>query len=152
LAVTAWLLVTGCAAPEKLPGTDLGGQPAAPFRLTDHAGRSLALDDLRGRPVALTFLYTSCPDLCPLTAQRLGQSLAKLGPDGERVAVVVISVDPANDTPEAARAFLQRHDLAGLNRHFLLGDDATLAPVWLAYGIAAGPTWADRPYRRRLLD
>jgi len=99
----------------------------------------VGLGDYRGRPVALAFLYTRCPDVCPLIAARLGQALERLGEDAERTAVLVVSVDPEGDTPEAARTFMQAHGLTGEGRHYLLGDAAALAPVWLAYGVASAP-------------
>ena len=121
----------------KLPGTSLGGQPAADFRLTDAEGRTVSLSEFKGRVVALTFLYTECPDVCPVIAQRLGQALAELGKDAGKVGVLVVSVDPEGDTPASAHAFMQRHGLSGPGRHYLLGDVGTLAPVWLAYGVGS---------------
>ena len=74
-----------------------------------------------------------------MIGQRIGQALDALGKDAQRVTVLIVSVDPEGDTPEKAEAFLQRHGLAGPGRHYLLGDMATLAPVWLAYGVGAAP-------------
>src|SRR5665648_208330 len=56
---------------------------------------------LRGRPFAVTFLYASCPDVCPLIAQEIVGALGRLGADARRVAVVAVSVDPRGDTPAA---------------------------------------------------
>lgn len=134
------LLAASCGgASDSLPGTDLGRAPAAEFRLRDPAGRSVSLADFRGRPVAVTFLYTRCPDVCPLIAARLAQALTGLGEQAGDVAVLIVSVDPEGDTPESARAFMQTHGLTGDSQYFLLGDTATLAPLWLAYGIASTP-------------
>ena len=137
------LLVTLLAAcggsAEQPPGTDLGGAAAVDFRLTDATGRAVSLSDFNGRAVALTFLYAECPDVCPVIARRIAQALDGLGDDAERVAVLVVSVDPEGDTPASATAFMEKHGLTGPGRHYLLGDAATLAPVWLAYGVAGGP-------------
>jgi protein SCO1/2 len=135
------LLLTACTpnSTTKLPGTDLGGAPAADFRLTDAQGNSVALSDYRGKPVVLTFLYTNCPDVCPLIGQRIGQAVKQLGGDAGKVAVLAVSVDPDGDTPAAAAAFMSRYGLTGPGQHYLLGDESTLVPVWLAYGISAEP-------------
>jgi len=132
-------LLAACRGGDKPVGTDLGGSTAPEFRLTDQDGNQVALADMRGRPVALTFLYTQCPDICPLTAQKLSQATGKLGKDAEKVSVVVISVDPTGDTPAAARQFMSDHGLSGPGRHYLLGDEATLLPVWLSYYIGVVP-------------
>lgn len=138
------VLMVGClgSAAAPLPGTDLGAAPAPDFRLTDAEGRSVALSDYRGRPVAVTFLYTDCPDVCPVIARRLGQAMDELGNEAGKVAVLAVSVDPDGDTPEKARAFMAAHGLTGPAQHYLLGDAATLAPVWLAYGIGTIPIGA----------
>jgi len=136
--VLAAALLAACGGGEdKLPGTELAAEPAPPIALRDQAGARVALDQFRGRPVLLTFLYTDCPDVCPVIAQRVGQALEKLGKDASKVAVVVVSVDPEGDTPEKARTFLDLHTITGADRHFLLGDRAELERVWLAYGVAA---------------
>lgn len=132
----ALLLLAACrGAEETLPGHPLGKEPAPPFRLQDASGKTVSLSDYRGRPVVLTFLYTDCPDVCPVIARRVGQALASIGKDAGKVAVLAVSVDPAGDTPEKATAFMATHGLTGEGRHFLLGDAATLEPVWLSYGI-----------------
>ncbi len=123
----------------KLPGTDLGATPAPDFRLTDAQGNSVALSDYHGRPVALTFLYTDCPDVCPVIAQRLGQAMNELGGDAGKVAVLAVSVDPDGDTPAKAAEFMAKHGLTGPGRHYLIGDESVLVSVWLAYGIGTAP-------------
>jgi protein SCO1 len=144
ILVAAALLPACGGGEEKLPGTELAAEPAPPIALRDQAGAPVTLDRFRGRPVLLTFLYTDCPDICPVIGQRVGQALEKLGKDAARVAVVAVSVDPEGDTPEKARAFLLKHNISGPDRHFLLGDRATLEPVWLAYGVAAQPSVTPR--------
>lgn len=131
------LLCGACSGDPAPPGTSLSGEPAADFHLTNAAGAPTSLAEYRGRPVLLTFLYTQCPDVCPVIAQRTGQALQQLGADAAKVAVLVVSVDPANDTPAAASAFMAAHGLTGADRRYLLGDAATLAPVWLAYGVSS---------------
>jgi protein SCO1/2 len=126
----------------RLPGTSLDGAPAPDFRLTDQLGRSVALSDQRGRPVVLTFLYTTCPDFCPLTAEKLRQTLERLGADAGKVTMLAVSVDPERDTAAAAKEFSAQHRLPDDTWHYLVGTEAELAPVWLAYGIGRLPRGA----------
>src|SRR5579883_1087073 len=62
-----------------LQGTDLGSTNAPDFRLTDQFGNAVSLSQFRGHPVVLTFLYTHCPDQCPLIADKIHLALEKVG-------------------------------------------------------------------------
>ncbi|HEY7350707.1 MAG TPA: SCO family protein [Ktedonobacterales bacterium] len=122
-----------------LQGTDLGGVNAPDFRLSDQFGDPVSLSQFRGHPVVLTFLYTHCPDTCPLIADKLHLSLEKLGADSSKVSVIAVSTDPQNDTTQSAYQFSQVHHL--LNQwHFLVGSSAQLTPIWSAYHVFAAPT------------
>lgn len=105
--------------------------PPADFGVRDERGRMLRLSELRGRPAVVTFLYTTCEDTCPLTAQQIRAALDDLGHD---VPVVAVSVDPANDTPRRARSFLLEQRMQGRMR-WALGDAGRLQRIWNAYGI-----------------
>ncbi len=72
----------------------MGGSPAPGFALTDQHGEQVTLADQRGKVTALTFLYTHCPDVCPLTAAQLRLVDEQLGADADHVALLAISVDP----------------------------------------------------------
>jgi protein SCO1 len=134
--VLALLAQAGCGPP-ALSGTDLGKRPAPDFTLTDGpTGETVTLSSLRGRVVLLTFLYTSCPDVCPLTAAKLSAVRGRLGPAAGGIALIAVSVDPARDTPEATRKFLDAHGLSGVMR-YLIGDRSALQAVWTKYGIGA---------------
>jgi protein SCO1/2 len=132
------LALVGCRARTPAIGTEIGGVAAPDFALEDQDGHRVQLAALRGRPVVLTFLYTDCPDICPLTAQKLRKTAELLGADAERVAWVAVSTDPEHDDVAAARRFVQLHDLAG-RLHFLVGSRAELSGVWAAYYIHAAP-------------
>lgn len=129
-----------CGAPAPtLAGTDLGGGGAPDFTLTDgRTGAPLALSDLRGKVVVLSFLYTRCPDVCPLTAAEFRATQRELGADADGVVFVAVSTDPDGDTPQAVQAFSRDH---GLDRgwHYLIGSRAQLSGVWQDYGILANP-------------
>ena len=105
--------------------------PAADFALADQDGRRVAVAGLRGRPVVVTFMYTTCKNDCPTMTQQIRGALDDLGKD---VPVLAVSVDPANDTPARARAFLAKQQMTGRMR-FLLGSDAQLQRVWRTFGI-----------------
>jgi protein SCO1/2 len=132
------LLLGACAPAAQLKGTDLGKTPAPDFSLVDQNGRPVSLSDLQGQVVVLTFLYTHCPDECPLTAENLHATSEQLGDLMNQVAFVAISVDPKNDTPEAIQAFIHEHRLDGQLR-YLSGTREQLAPVWAAYYISVQP-------------
>jgi protein SCO1/2 len=121
-----------------LQGTDLGGTPAADFRLTDQFGKSVALSQFKGKPVVLTFLYTNCPDQCPLTAEKLHTTMQDLGSAAQNVGIIAVSTDPARDNVAAALKFSEEHSMQDY-WHYLVGSHATLAPIWSAYHIYAQP-------------
>jgi protein SCO1/2 len=128
-------LVLAACTPTKLVGTELDAIDAPDFTLTDGVtGRSVTLSSHRGRVVALAFLYTSCPDVCPLTAARFKSAQELLQGDASRVVFVAVSVDPDHDTPKAVQDFSAAHGLR-TNWYYLIGTRAQLAPVWAAYGI-----------------
>jgi len=107
------------------------GVPVTDFSLRDQDGAPVSPADYRGRPVVLAFLYSTCEDTCPGTAQAIRGALDDLGRD---VPVLAVSVDPANDTPTRARRFVLEQKLTGRMR-FLVGARDSLVPVWRAYGV-----------------
>ena len=109
------------------PGTHLPD-----FTLTNQDGRPVTAASLRGRPVVVAFVYSTCRDTCPAQVQSIRGALDDLGHD---VPVIGVSVDPVNDTPSRARTFLLQQSMTG-RMDFLLGTRAQLEPVWKAFGIA----------------
>jgi protein SCO1 len=107
--------------------------PAQPFTgLEDEAGRPLSLARYKGQVVVMTFMYSTCKDTCPLTAQQIRGALDDLDTD---VPVVAVSVDPENDTESNAKRFLVEQQMIG-RMHFALGSTQALKRQWDAYGIA----------------
>jgi protein SCO1 len=137
-AVAGFVALSGGRENVSSAGTFAGAQRppdlhAEPFAgLHDEEGRALSLKRFRGQVVVMTFLYTTCKDTCPLTAQQIRGALDDLGTD---VPVVAVSVDPANDTRSQAKRFLVEQQMIG-RMHFALGDRAALERQWSAYGIA----------------
>lgn len=136
IAVLAMLLAA-CSAP-KVIGTEITPTAAPDFTLVDGiTGRPATLSAQQGEVVVLAFLYTHCPDVCPLTAEVFRQAQQKLTDDERgRTVFIAVSVDPAQDTPQAVQTFAKDHGLA-TNFLFLVGSAAQLRAVWSAYGIRA---------------
>ena len=108
---------------------------AQPIALHDAHGRAVTLAGQRGRWTLVTFLYTHCPDVCPLIASNLNTVLRVRGPKA-KVSVLAVSVDPKGDTPAEVRAYERRMHLQP-NFHFLIGTRAELRPVWAAWHVLA---------------
>lgn len=125
-------MILGVEAEEALPR--IGRAPA--FTLTTQDGARLSLVDLRGKVAAVTFIYASCADTCPLLTAKMAALQARLGADfGERVFFVSITVDPQRDTPGALKHYAQGHgaDLRGWA--FLSGTPAEIRDVAKRYGV-----------------
>ena len=123
------------AAPSPGSGFVLHPPVAAPaFTLRDQAGRPTGPQQDRGHWTVVTFLYTQCPDVCPLIANQLGAAQR----ENAGLRVIAVSVDPKHDTPAARQAFLAAHHL-GARFRFVSGTRAALAPVWARYHVAALP-------------
>lgn len=110
--------------------------PAADFRLIDQDGRPATLASYRGRPVLVFFGYTHCPDYCPLTLDRLSRAVRELGAKAGGAQVLLVTLDPANDTPAALKAYVARFGgrVAGLT-----GDTAALGAAWRGYSVYVAP-------------
>ena len=129
------VVLTACVDAPEVKGTSLSlPRPATPFELENQLGQSVSLTDHKGKVVLLTFLYTRCPDVCPLVASQLRDTYQILGSEGTDVAFMAVSVDPERDTVEAAYEFSERWDMTA-NWDFLVGDRNELARVWDAYYI-----------------
>lgn len=108
----ALLLLAGCdrSAPSfqstDITGAELGRQ----FQLIDHDGNTRTLADFRGKVLVVFFGFTHCPDVCPTTLAELAQARKQLGEQGERVQVVMITVDPERDTPAVLKQYVTALD------------------------------------------
>ena len=79
---------------------------APPFQLTDHNGNPASLSDYKGKIVLLSWGFTKCPDICPLTLSTLRKVINNLGENGKEVQVLFITVDPERDTPEKLKSYV----------------------------------------------
>lgn len=118
LRLGLWVLVAVSVAAMvftlRQPATDevqtsnviIGG----PFSMTNHLGQSVTEKDYLGQPMAMFFGFTNCPDICPTTLLRLTDLMAKLGPDADKLQVVLVSVDPERDTPDVLKSYIEQFD------------------------------------------
>ncbi|HEU0167769.1 MAG TPA: SCO family protein, partial [Chloroflexota bacterium] len=145
IATAALLVIAGAAfvltrmnanSSGLIGGMIVTGAPAAPdFTLTDQNGKQVTLSSYHGKTVALTFLYTHCPDVCPLIATTMATADKRLGADQGQLEMLAVSVDPLGDTPPAVLKFDDDRGLTGVaNWHYLGGSPAQLEKVWQAYG------------------
>jgi protein SCO1/2 len=110
--------------------------PAPGFTLTDQDGRPVSLQDRRGEVVAVTFIYASCVDTCPLLTVKLVGIQRKLEPSAvSKVFFTAITVDPERDTPEVLRRYGQAHGADRAHWAFLTGTAEQIDDVTRRYGI-----------------
>lgn len=135
LASFAALIGVATANPPKFLGPAIAHPAVAPdFTLRDQSGRTVRLSAQRGKVVMLTFLYTRCPDLCPLTAAHINAALTRLGPRRKGVVALAVTVDPKGDTRSAVRAYIRAHRLPA-QFHYLTGSKTALERVWRLYDV-----------------
>lgn len=109
----ALTFLAGCdqASKPAFKGIDLTGAAyARELKLPDQDGRERTLGDFKGKVLVVFFGYTQCPDVCPTTLAELAQVKKALGPDGDKVQGLFVTVDPERDTPELLKAYLQSFD------------------------------------------
>jgi protein SCO1/2 len=87
-----------------------GAEYAKDFALPDHNGKMRQLKDFAGKVVVVFFGYTQCPDVCPTSMSELAEVKRLLGKDGDRVQGIFVTVDPARDTPEVLKAYMEAFD------------------------------------------
>lgn len=135
------VLLAGCSTgggDAEFSGTVIEDRrEAQDFRLTDQFGRSASLGQLNeGKVVVLTFLYTYCPDICPIVAHHVKGVSERLGDEAGEVSIVIVSVDPDRDTVERALEYSEAWGMAE-NWRYLVGSEEELSPVWEAYYVVA---------------
>ena len=140
-ALLAVLVLAGCGGSKapQLAGVAVDPPARAPnFSLEDQSGRAVSVAEQRGRWVVVTFLYTHCPDVCPLIAAHLNRAIGAAVGRRARLHVIAVSVDPARDTLAAVRHYVVTHRLAPSFR-WAIGSRVRLERVWHAYHVASQP-------------
>ena len=112
--------------------------PAPAFALTDQSSKRVALSDQQGKVLAVTFIYATCKDTCPILTAKMATIQRKLGADfGPKVRFASITVEPEIDTPAVLKAYAEKHgaDLSGWS--FLTGPSKDIQEVVRRYGAFA---------------
>jgi protein SCO1 len=135
---------TTTAPKQRFAGGELTPpKTAPPVALHDANGRPVTLAAQRGRYVLVTFIYTHCPDVCPLITKNLNAALRVIGPSARKqVRVLAVSVDPVGDTPKAVKAYAREKHLFP-QFQYLIGTRAELRRVWKAWHVLAVETKPD---------
>ena len=124
------------------------GLRAPDFELTNQDGERISMRELRGQPVVVTFLYTTCEDTCPVQAQTVRGALDQLGHD---LPAIAVAVDPPRDTPQRARAFLSEQRALG-RMDFVLGSRKELKPLWDGFFVQPQSVTQEHNARFTLVD
>jgi protein SCO1 len=133
----AWGITERVTAPIAFFGTPYPDPDAAPaFELVNHHGAMESLASHQGTVVLVFFGFTHCPDVCPLTLSRLANTVERLGPRGDDVRILLITVDPERDSPDALAEYVARF---GPSVTGLTGEPALLESIRRAYGVFAVP-------------
>lgn len=129
------LLLSGCTeSPQGFKSIDItGADYATGFSLIDHNGQPRTLADFKGKAVVVFFGFTQCPDVCPTSMTELAQAKQLLGPDGERLQGLFISVDPERDTPEVMKQYVANFDPSFLALYAKPGELEALAKSYKVY-------------------
>jgi protein SCO1/2 len=153
------LLALALAAPGEPPSRLAVIRPAPDFTLTTQDETPLRLADLRGRVLLVSFVFTTCNGSCPATTHRMGQIQEALKARGltksDRVRLLSITLDPARDTPEVLRRYMNLYDADPASWTFLTGPRETVDRVVATWGMWARPSGngqLDHPSRVFLVD
>lgn len=110
------------------------------FTLHDQFGKRVSLRDFRDKVIVLTFLYSYCPDICPLITQKLHETRRLLGSNAARAVFLAVTVDPERDTVKRLYGYSGQFDMLD-KWHFLTGSEEELKPLWDYYWV--GKVWKD---------
>ncbi len=146
LIVTGLLLSTVLTAPAMShdPGPPKRGAvgreavqlPVPDFKLVDQDSRAFRVRSLRGKVVLVTFIYTTCPDFCPLLTAKFAGIERTLKSQGlNHHFLLSITTDPETDTPEVLRSYGQRFGADFHSWALLTGDKKELSEVWRLFGV-----------------
>jgi protein SCO1/2 len=126
------LLLAGCARAEE---------PLPPFTLSDQAGATVRAEDLRGRPVVVSFIFTTCVEACPIVTAQLVRTQVRARAEGlaDRVRFVSITVDPVTDTPLRLKQYAEGFGVDFATWSFLTGPPEEVARVIRGLGVTTAP-------------
>jgi protein SCO1/2 len=132
---------SGSSTGSSIQGSGLQGliltprKMAPPLALHNYTGQPVSLAEYRGKAVLVTFVYTHCPNVCPIIVSNLAAAQRGLGKEAAHLKILAVTVDPKRDTPAAIRTFLAARGATG-RMDYLLGTDAQLHRTWKAWDVA----------------
>ena len=131
--VISMFLVSVIPTANAYKGYQLSRGPVDDFTLTNQNNELMNLTDFRGDVVVVAFIFTKCPDVCPIITQLLRSVDEGLTSEyQEHVSIISISVDPEYDTPEMLKDYTELH---GVNWPHLTGDPVEMEPIWSSFGL-----------------
>ena len=123
---------SSCAATE-LNGTPLKSHQYNAFEFIDHAGRKIPELSNNGTGAVVSFLFTHCTDVCPITVHKIKKALHES--DHPEIPVIIFSVDPERDDQTAIQKFIEKWDLSE-NWFFVGGKPEKLEGVWKEFYVS----------------
>lgn len=142
-SATAAAATTAAAVTEAAPATTAGLAVGGPFTLTDNKGVTVTEKSWPGKYLLVFFGFSNCPDICPATLQKLTTLMDNYDPTGAKIQPILITVDPARDTPEVLNKYL-----TAFNSHIvaLTGTPEQITAVEKAYKVYATPATASHDH------
>lgn len=142
IALVALAVLAAAGAVSAQPPFPVIGKQAPDFQLVDQQARPTRLSQFRGKLLLMAFIYTNCPDVCPLTTAsmaRVQEGLRQRGWWVRDVMFLSITTDPVRDTPPVLAAYAKKYKADGAGWRFLTGHPAAVAQVLRLYGITVTP-------------
>jgi protein SCO1/2 len=110
---------------------------APPLALSNYLGQHVNIAQYHGKALLVTFLYTHCPDVCPLITANLRVAQNLMSPKtAAKTQIIAVSVDPHGDTPRTVAAFLKVHEMTG-RMQYLIGSPKELGQTWQKWGVGS---------------
>jgi len=132
------------------------GHKVGEYRFQDRYGENIALSAFRGKPLIVSFVYTSCPQFCPMISQSImkGASIAREVFGNDAFNIVTVGFDSKNDSPNRMQMFARAQGLGLENWYFLSADQATIAGITsdLGFVFASSPNGFDHVAQTTIID
>lgn len=105
------------------------------YELVNQDGEAVNFpDDFQGSPLILGFIYTNCPDICSFITANVGKIHSEIDDPGD-TQFVLITFDPARDTPDVLRNYASAFNMNTRPFHFLTGDEEVINDLMIRFGV-----------------
>ena len=128
-----WTIGSSSCAVTELNGTPLKSHQYNAFEFIDHTGNKMPELSNNGTGALVSFLFTHCTDVCPITVHKMKKAL--LESDHPEIPIIIFSVDPERDDPIAIQKFIEKWDLSE-NWSFIGGKQEKLERVWKEFFVS----------------